>query len=91
MPDCALGLFINGDEELASFGVKNYAQLFRFVVLGSYIGGDTIEGIDGYDFRVIGQGKCFCEGNGYAQACEAAWASGDIDLFYLVWLFAEFA
>jgi hypothetical protein len=97
LPDCVVRRsyfvvrnFVNGDEELAAFGVENYAQLFRFIP-GVYIGGDAIEGIDCDDFGVIGQGKCFRESYSYTQTCEAAWADGDIDVLDLVRLFVESA
>ena len=90
---------ISGHEKLIAFGIEDSSDFFvarcRSFVTGGllgesdYVGGDYVEAVNSDDFCGVGQVHCLCNSDSDSQACEAAGASRNIDVFDFVRFFAE--
>ena len=84
---------VNGDVELASFGIENCGEFANVGVFCLYkigcIGGNNVQCVDRDELCGVCQVHYFCQSNGYSQASEASGADGNINMLDVFWFSVE--
>jgi len=87
------GALVNGDVELASFGVEDDGEFADIGILLfdiiSCVGRNYIQSVDRDDFCSVRKVHHFCRSYGDSQAREAAGTDGNINMLDVFWFSVE--